>query len=69
MEENGFLPKEGMGNQDKMRAFAGIMFSEVTNFNELTADQWEKYLSTIENKLKAVGAKETIKYIEEAIGI
>jgi hypothetical protein len=41
LEENGFLPKEGMGNQDKMRAFAGIMFSEVTNFNELTADQWE----------------------------
>lgn len=69
LEENGFLPKEGMGNQDKMRAFAGIMFPEVTNFNELTIDQWEKYLTTIENKLKAVGAKETIKYIEDAIGI
>jgi hypothetical protein len=69
LEENGFLPKEGMGNQDKMRAFAGIMFSEVTNFNELTADQWEKYLTTIETKLKTVGAKETIKYIEEAIGL
>lgn len=69
LEENGFLPKEGMGNQDKMRAFAGIMFSEVTNFNELTSDQWEKYLTTVESKLSAVGAKETIKYIEDAIGI
>lgn len=69
LEENGFLPKEGMGNQDKMRAFAGLMFPEVTNFNELTVDQWEKYLTTIEAKLKTVGPKDTVKYIEDAIGI
>lgn len=69
LEMNGFVPKEGMGNQDKMRAFAGIMFSEVTNFNELTVEQWEKYLTAIETKLTTVGPKETIKYIEDAIGI
>ncbi len=69
LEENGFAPKEGMGNQDKMRNFASMMFPEVTNFNELTVEQWEKYLTTIETKLKAVGAVETIKYIEDAIGI
>src|SRR5258708_30457351 len=69
LEENGFLPKEGMGNQDKMRAFAGLLFPEVTNFNELTIVQWEKYLTTIETKLNTVGPKETIKYIEDAIGI
>jgi hypothetical protein len=69
LEENGFQPKEGMGNQDKMRAFAGLLFPEVTNFNELTIEQWEKYLSTVENKLKTVGPQQTITYIEEAIGI
>jgi hypothetical protein len=69
LEMSGFTPKEGMGNQDKMRAFAGIMFSDVTNFNELTVEQWEKYLTTIESKLTAVGPKDTIKYIEDAIGI
>jgi hypothetical protein len=69
LEMNGFIPKEGMGNQDKLRAFAGIMFPEVTNFNELTIDQWEKYLTAIETKLTTVGPKETIKYIEDAIGI
>jgi len=69
LEENGFAPKEGMGNQDKMRMFASLLFPDVTNFNELTVEQWEKYLATIESKLSTVGPKDTIKYIEDAIGI
>ena len=69
LEENGFAPKEGMGNQDKLRAFAGMLFPEVANFNELTVEQWEKYLTIIESKIKTVGPKETIKYIEDSIGI
>lgn len=69
LEENGFAPKEGMGNQDKLRAFAGMMFPDVANFNELTVEQWEKYLTAIETKIKTVGPKDAIKYIEDAIGI
>jgi hypothetical protein len=69
LEENGFAPKEGMGNQDKLRTFAGMMFPEVTNFNELTVEQWEKYLTAIESKIKTVGSKDTIKYIEDTIGL
>ena len=69
LEPNGFTPKEGMGNADKLRAFANILFPEVTNLNELTVEQWEKYLTTLENKIKTEGAKATITYIEDAIGV
>lgn len=69
LEPAGFAPKEGMGNSDKMKAFAGVMFSDVTNFNELTAEQWEKYLSYLENHIKTLGAIETVKKIEDSIGI
>jgi hypothetical protein len=64
LEPAGFAPKEGIGNADKMRSFATMMFSEVTNMNELTVEQWEKYLTTLEGKVKAEGAAATVKYIE-----
>lgn len=69
LEPNGFAPKEGMGNADKMRAFATMMFSDVSNMNELTVEQWEKYLAVLENKIKTEGAAPTIKYIEDSIGL
>jgi len=69
LEPNGFAPKEGMGNADKMRAFATLMFPEVTNMNQLDEVQWEKYLSILENKIKTEGPAATVKYIEESIGI
>jgi hypothetical protein len=69
LEPNGFTPKEGMGNADKMRAFAGILFPEVANMNELTIEQWEKYLSLLEGKITSEGASAVVKYIEESIGI
>jgi len=69
LEPNGFAPKEGMGNGDKMRAFANVMFPDVTNMNELTLEQWEKYLTTLENKINTTGSAATIKYIEDSIGI
>jgi hypothetical protein len=58
-----------MGNADKMRGFAQMMFSDVTNMNELTIEQWEKYLTVLESKIKAEGPQATVKYIEESIGI
>ena len=69
LEPNGFTPKEGMGNADKMRSFAQVMFSDITNMNELTVEQWEKYLTVLENKIKEIGPVETVKYIEGSIGI
>ncbi len=65
----GFEPREGMGNPDKMRAFATMMFPDITNMNELTVEQWEKFLSLLETKFKTEGAVATVKYIEDAIGI
>lgn len=69
LEPAGFAPKEGMGNADKMRMLAGILFSEVASLNELTPEQWEKYLSLLEQKVQKEGAVATIKYIEETIGV
>jgi hypothetical protein len=69
LEPAGFAPKEGVGNQDKMRQFASMMFPEVTSMNELTVEQWEKYLTSIETKINTQGAAAAIKYIEDAIGI
>lgn len=69
LEHNGFAPKEGMGNLDKMRNFVTLLFPDVTNFNDLSVEQWEKYLTTVETKLKIEGATGTIKYIEESIGV
>jgi hypothetical protein len=69
LEPNGFAPKEGMGNADKMRNLASIMFPDVTNLAELTVEQWEKYLGTLENKIATEGAAATVAYIEDAIGL
>jgi hypothetical protein len=69
LEPNGFTPKEGMGNADKMRAFAQVMFSDVQNLNELSVENWEKYLTVLENKIKTEGPAATVKFIEDAIGI
>lgn len=69
LELAGFAPKEGMGNLDKMKNFVSLMFPDVTNFNELSIVEWEKYLTVVETKLKAEGAAATISYIEQAIGI
>ena len=69
LEPAGFSPKEGMGNAAKMKNLAGIMFADVNDMNELTAEQWEKYLTTLENKVKSEGAAATVKYIEDAIGV
>jgi hypothetical protein len=68
LEPNGFTPKEGMGNADKMKAFANIMFSDVQNLSELTVDQWEAFLSNLETRVKA-SPKDAVSYIEDAIGI
>lgn len=69
LEPNGFIPKEGLGNGDKMRSFASIMFPDIINMNDLSIEQWEKYLTTIENKIKIEGPAAAVKYIEDAIGI
>jgi hypothetical protein len=69
LETAGFAPKEGIGNQDKMRSFATLMFSEVQNMNELVPEQWERYLSTLEQKIQKEGAVATISYIEGMIGV
>jgi hypothetical protein len=69
LEPNGFTPKEGMGNADKMRALAQVMFSDVTNMNELSVEQWEKYLMNLEYNIATNGPAATVKYIEDTIGI
>ena len=69
LEQNGFGPDPGLSVLDKLRNFAALLFPGVTNFNHLTADQWEQYLSKIEAYLKINGPKPTIVYIEESIGI
>jgi hypothetical protein len=69
LEPNGFAPKEGKGNADKMRDLANIMFPDVANLSELTVEQWEKYLTTLETKITNEGAKVAIKYIEDTVGI
>ena len=48
---------------------ASMMFPGVTNFNEMTVEQWEKYLGNLEDRVKKDGAVETVKYIQESIGI
>ena len=68
LEPNGFTPKEGMGNSDKMKAFATTMFPDVANMAELTVEQWEKYLTNLETRAQA-NPKETVKYIEDTIGL
>jgi hypothetical protein len=69
LEPAGFAPKEGIGNADKMRQFANVMFPDVTNMNELTIEQWEKYLSVIEQKIQKEGAAVTVKFLEDSIGL
>jgi hypothetical protein len=69
LEPAGFAPKEGIGNADKMRSFATMMFPEISNMNELTTEQWEKYLTALEGRVASQGAAATAKFIEDAIGI
>jgi len=69
LEPAGFEPKPGMGNAEKMKVFASIMFPDVSDTKELDEKQWERYLSTLENKVKSEGAAATVKYIEESIGL
>lgn len=69
LEPAGFAPKEGMGNADKMRQLANVMFPEVSNMNELTVEQWEKYLTVIEQKIQKEGPAVTVKFIEDSIGL
>jgi len=69
LEPHGLKPIEGMGNADKMRSFAQIMFPEIANMNQLDESQWEKYLSNLENKVKEIGPAETVRYLEESIGL
>lgn len=68
LEPAGFEPKPDMGNPAKLRALAQIMFSDITNMNELSAEQWEKYLSPLEAKVK-VDPKGAVKHIEDLIGV
>jgi hypothetical protein len=69
LEPHGLKPIEGMGNADKMRSFAQIMFPEIANMNQLDEAQWEKYLSTLENKVKSDGPAATVAFLEESIGL
>jgi hypothetical protein len=69
LEAAGFAPKEGMGNIDKMRILATIMFPDITNMNELTAENWERYLTSLEKMIQKHGVAATIKYIESVTGI
>jgi len=47
---------------------AQLMFPEIDNMNQLDEKQWERFLSTIENKIKTDGPKAAVQYIEESIG-
>ena len=67
--EGGFTNTEGMGRADKLRHLVMLMFPELTNMNDLSEVQWEHYLSSLEKRLKESGAKATVAYIEESIGI
>jgi hypothetical protein len=68
-EQNGLIQKEGLGRSEQLRMLASMMFPGVTNFNEMTVEQWEKYLGNLEDRVKKDGAKATVEYIQESIGI
>jgi hypothetical protein len=69
LETSGLAPKEGMGIADQLRSLAQIMFTGISDMNDLTVEQWEKYLSTLENKVKNDGPQSAVKFIEETIGL
>jgi hypothetical protein len=68
-EQNGLIQKEGLGRSEQLRMLASMMFPGVANFNEMTVEQWEKYLGNLEDRVKKDGAAETVKYIQESIGV
>jgi hypothetical protein len=68
-EQNGLIQKEGLGRSEQLRMLASLMFPGITNFNEMTVEQWEKYLGNLEDRVKKDGAKATVEYIQESIGI
>lgn len=68
LEPNGFAPREGVSNSDKMRQLATTMFG-LASLKDLNIEQWEKYLSLLESKIKNEGSAATIKYIEQTIGL
>jgi hypothetical protein len=67
--EGGFTSADGMGRAAKMRGFAMLMFPEITDMNDLSVEQWERYLTTLENKIKTEGPTATVQYVEDAIGL
>lgn len=69
LESAGLAPKENMGIAAQMRGLAQVMFSDIDDMNDLNKEQWEKYLSTLENKVASEGAAATVKFIEETIGL
>ena len=69
LEPAGLAPQEGVAIQDKMRLFAQIMFPGLESVSDMTVEQWEKYLVTLEARIAKDGAKATVKYIEDAIGL
>jgi hypothetical protein len=68
-KEGKFLQSEGRGRSDKMRMLAQLMFPEIDNMNQLDEVQWERFLSTIENKIKTDGPIAAVQYIEESINL
>jgi hypothetical protein len=68
-EPAGMVPREGMGNADKLRNLAIMMFPGLQSMNELSVENWEKYLSTLEYKVQNEGPVATVKYIEDSIGL
>jgi hypothetical protein len=69
LEPASFMPREGMGNADKMRALAQTIYPELTSMNQLDEKQWNDYLTLLERKVEKEGAPATVKFIEESIGL
>jgi hypothetical protein len=69
LEPAGFAPKEGMGTADQLRSLAQVMFADIQDMNDLTVEQWEKYLRTLESKVQSESASSAVKFIEETIGL
>ena len=69
LENDGFAPCEGVGNNEKIRRLAMLMFPGISSIKMLDASQWEMFVSKLEKMLETEGGKQTIQYIEETIGI
>jgi hypothetical protein len=58
-----------MGTADQLRSLAQVMFADIQDMNDLTVEQWEKYLRTLESKVQSESASSAVKFIEETIGL